>query len=38
MMRHVKTNLKNSQNIGSEDKAGNFCFVSIQPLFCLYDY
>ena len=27
MMRHVKTNLKNSQNIGSEDKAGNFCFM-----------
>ena len=27
MMRHVKINLKNSQNIGSEDKAGNFCFM-----------
>ena len=27
MMRHVKINLKNSQNIGSEDTAGNFCFM-----------
>ena len=27
MMRHVKTNLKNSQNIGSEECAGNFCFM-----------
>lgn len=27
MMRHVKINLKNSQNIGSEDKASNFCFM-----------
>ena len=27
MMRHIKTNLKNSQNIGSEDAAGNFCFM-----------
>lgn len=27
MMRHVKINLKNSQNIGSEDKAVNFCFM-----------
>ena len=27
MMRHIKINLKNSQNIGSEDAAGNFCFM-----------
>jgi len=27
MMRHIKTNLKNSQNIGSEDAAANFCFM-----------
>lgn len=27
MMRHIKTNLKNSQNIGSEYAAGNFCFM-----------
>ena len=27
MMRHIKTNLKNSQNIGSEFAAGNFCFM-----------
>ncbi|MDO4744657.1 MAG: transposase, partial [Clostridia bacterium] len=27
MMRHIKTNLKNSQNIGSEKCAGNFCFM-----------
>ena len=27
MMRHVKINLKNSQNISREDKAGNFCFM-----------
>lgn len=27
MMRHVKINLKNSQNIGSEKCAKNFCFM-----------
>ena len=27
MMRHVKINLKNSQNIGSEECAQNFCFM-----------
>ena len=27
MMRHIKINLKNSQNIGSEKAAGNFCFM-----------
>ena len=27
MMRHIKTNLKNSQNIGSEYAASNFCFM-----------
>jgi hypothetical protein len=27
MMRHIKTNLNNSQNIGSEYAAGNFCFM-----------
>ena len=27
MMRHVKINLKNSQNIGSEKSAQNFCFM-----------
>ena len=27
MMRHIKINLKNSQNIGSEKCAKNFCFM-----------
>ena len=27
MMRHVKINLKNSQNIGSAESAENFCFM-----------
>lgn len=27
MMRHVKINLRNSQNIGSEKCAGDFCFM-----------
>lgn len=27
MMRHVKINLKNSLNIGSEQCAQNFCFM-----------
>lgn len=48
MMRHIKTNLKNSQNIGSENAAGNFCFMyslvescgfnSLSPIIYIYIY